>query len=162
MPGPTQSDPPEKYFDDFSLGDTVITRGRTLGIGDITLFAGLTGDYYPLHIDEEFAKASRFGTRIAHGPLTFSIAVGLVGMTAFYGDSITALIEIQQLRALKPVIAGDTVKVHATVADLTSGKNPKYGTISVDYSVLNQREEQVMSFRQVMLARRRSTSEAKS
>ena len=85
------NDPQEKTFEDFALGDVVITRGRTVDIGDISLFSGLTGDHYPLHTDEEYGKSTRFGTRIAHGPLTFALAVGLVGMSGFYGNAITAL-----------------------------------------------------------------------
>jgi len=160
MPGRIWNDPQDKTFDDFALGDVVITRGRTVDIGDLTVFSGLTGDHYPLHVDEEAAKATRFGTRIAHGPLTFALAVGLVGMSGFYGNAITALVEIRSLRALKPVIPGDTLKVHAEVAELTAGTNPKYGTIHVNYSVRNQREEEVMVFLQIMLARRRVQTEA--
>jgi 3-hydroxybutyryl-CoA dehydratase len=155
MPGRIWNDPQDKSFDDFALGDVVITRGRTVDIGDLTVFSGLTGDHYPLHVDEEAAKATRFGTRIAHGPLTFALAVGLVGMSGFYGNAITALIEIRSLRALKPVIPGDTLKVHAEVVELAAGTNPKYGTVHVNYSVRNQREEEVMVFLQIMLARRR-------
>ena len=133
----------------------MVTRGRTIDTGAITNFAELTGDYYPLHIDEEHAKQTRFGTRIAHGPFTFTIAVGLVGLSGFYGDAITALIEIRSLRATKPVIAGDTLTVRATVIELTAGDNPKYGTLGVEYSVRNQRDEEVMIFQQYMLAKRR-------
>jgi 3-hydroxybutyryl-CoA dehydratase len=148
-------DPQEKTFDDFELNDAVITRGRTVDVGDISLFAGLTGDHYPLHVDEEFGKGTRFGTRIAHGPLTFAIAVGLVGMSGFYGNAIVALVEIKSLRALKPVKPGDTLKVRATVVELSEGSNPKYGTLHVNYSVINQHEEEVMTHLQIMLARRR-------
>jgi acyl dehydratase len=149
------NDPQDKTFDDFAVGDVVITRGRTVDIGDLTVFSGLTGDHYPLHTDEAYAAGTRFGTRIAHGPLTFAFAVGLVGMSGFYGNAITALVEVQRLRALKPVVPGDTLKVRGTVVELTSGANPKYGTVHVNYSVLNQREEEVMNFLQIMLARRR-------
>lgn len=147
-------DPTAKTFTDFSLGDLMITRGRTVDTCDLTTFSGLTGDHYPLHTDEEHCKKNRFGTRIAHGPLTFSLAVGLVGLSNFYGDAIVALLEIQSLRALKPVIVGDTICVHAGIVELSEGKNPKYGQISVEYSVRNQREEEVMNFTQVMLTRR--------
>lgn len=155
MPGRVWNDPQDKTFDDFALGDVVITRGRTVDIGDLTVFAGLTGDHYPLHVDEEAARATRFGTRIAHGPLTFALAVGLVGMSGFYGNAITALVELRNLRALKPVIPGDTLRVHAEVVELAAGTNPRYGTVHVNYSVRNQREEEVMVFLQIMLARRR-------
>jgi 3-hydroxybutyryl-CoA dehydratase len=149
------NDPQDKTFEDFVVGEVVITRGRTVDIGDLTAFSGLTGDHYPLHVDEEHCKTTRFGTRIAHGPLTFALAVGLVGMSGFYGNAITALVEIKTLKALKPVIAGDTLKVHAKVIELTAGSNPKYGTVQVNYSVRNQRDEEVMVFVQIMLARRR-------
>ena len=148
------TDPPSKSFEDFALGDVVMTRGRTIDIGDISAFAQLTGDWYPLHIDEDFGKASRFKTRIAHGPFTFTIAVGLVGISNFYGDAITALVEVQSLRATRPMLAGDTLRVRAEVVELTPGDNPKYGRIGVAYSVRNQRDEEVMNFLQIMLARR--------
>ncbi len=155
MAGRIFKDPLDKYYDDFEPGDTVITRGRTVDVGDLSFFAGLTGDHYPLHVDEVFCKSTRFGTRIAHGPLTFALAVGLVGLSGFYGNAITALVEIKSLRALRPVIPGDTLKVQAEVVELTAGQNPKYGTLNVNYSVRNQREEEVMTFLQIMLARRR-------
>jgi 3-hydroxybutyryl-CoA dehydratase len=155
MGGPPWSDPQDRFFEDFAAGDTVLTRGRTIDIGDLTAFAGLTGDHYPLHTDEEFSKGTRFGTRIAHGPLTFAIAVGLVGMSGFYGNAVVALLEVRSLRALKPVIPGDTLKVHAEVTEVAAGENPRYGSITVNYSVRNQRGEEVMTFLQSMLARRR-------
>jgi acyl dehydratase len=155
MPGRMWNDPLERTYEDFALGDTVITRGRTVDIGDISMFSGLTGDHYPLHTDEEYGKSTRFGTRIAHGPLTFALAVGLVAMSGFYGNAITELVEVKSLRALKPVIPGDTLKVHAEVVELSAGHNPKYGTLHVNYSVRNQREDEVMAFLQIMLARRR-------
>lgn len=160
MTGRIWKDPQDKSFEDFAQGDVVITRGRTVDVGDLTMFAGLTGDHYPLHVDEEFGKQTRFETRIAHGPLTFAIAVGLVGMSGFYGNAIVALVEIRSLRSLKPVKPGDTVRVHAEVVALAAGDNPKYGSIHVNYSVRNQREEEVMTFLQIMLARRRSTEGA--
>lgn len=152
----TWSDPQDRFFEDFKVGDAVVTRGRTVDVSDLTTFAGLTGDHYPLHTDEEYAKTTRFGTRIAHGPLTFAIAVGLVAMSGFYGNAIVALLEIRSLRALKPVIPGDTLRVHARVVEATLGDKPRYGSITVNYSVRNQRGEEVMDFLQSMLAKRRA------
>src|SRR5258706_1870682 len=104
MPGRICNDPQEKTFEDFALGDVVITRGRTVDIGDISLFSGLTGDHYPLHTDEEYSKSTRFGTRIAHGHLTFALAVGLVGMIGFFANAITALVDVTIMHALKSTI----------------------------------------------------------
>ena len=147
-------DPEPKWFEDFQLGDTMTTRGRTVDIGDITVFAGLTGDHYQLHTDAAFMEKNRFGQRIAHGPLTFTLAVGLVGLSGFYGDSIAALIEITSLKAMKPVFPGDTIHVVATIA-VHDASGPKYGTLGVNYSVRNQAGEEVLSFLQTMLAQRK-------
>ena len=147
-------DPEPKWFEDFEPGDVMTTRGRTVDIGDITNYAGLTGDHYQLHTDAAFMENSRFGQRIAHGPLTFSLAVGLVGLSGFYGDAIIALLEITGLKATKPVFAGDTLHVVATVTR-HDASGPKFGTLGVTYSVRNQRDEEVMTFLQTMLAKRR-------
>ncbi len=154
MAGRMFTDPQEKWFEDFELGDCMITRGRTVDIGDITNFAGLTGDHYQLHTDAAFMEKGRFGQRIAHGPLTFSLAVGLVGGSGFYGDAIAALVEITGLKATKPVFSGDTVNVIAEVTALDAS-GAKYGTIAVSYTVKNQNGEDVMTFLQTMLAKRR-------
>jgi 3-hydroxybutyryl-CoA dehydratase len=154
MTGRAFTDPQAKHFEDFELGDTMTTRGRTVDIGDITTFAGLTGDHYQLHTDAAFMEASRFGQRIAHGPLTFALAVGLVGGSGFYGDAIAALVEITGLKATKPVFAGDTLQVIAEVTGVEA-TGTKYGTLAVSYSVRNQSGEEVMTFLQTMLVKRR-------
>jgi len=151
--------PPERAFEDFSVGDVIITAGRTVDTADINQFAGLTGDHYPLHVDETYAETTRFGTRIAHGPLTFSIAVGLVGLSGWYGTCIEALLECRSMRATAPVRSGDTVRVRATVIEIEDHRSPRHGVLHVDYEVLNQKDESVMNFRWIMLARRRTLLE---
>jgi acyl dehydratase len=142
-------------FEDYFVGQRVVTRGRTIEMADILQFAGLTGDHYPLHTDEEFAAGTQFGTRIAHGPLTYAMAVGLIALSNFYGDAVMAMRECQSLRAHRPVFPGDTVHVEATVASVRPSKRPDAGVMSVDYSVVNQRSEQVMTFTMVLQVRRR-------
>jgi acyl dehydratase len=143
-----------RTFDDFAVGDSVVTAGRTVDIGDIIAFAGLTGDHYALHTDEEYCRSTQFGGRIAHGPLTYGFAVGLVGLSGFLGDAIIAFVETQGLRALAPVYPGDTLRVRAEVVETVPGHKPHYGTLHIDYSVLNQKDEEVMRFRFVLRARR--------
>lgn len=148
------SDPARKHFEDFLPGDRMISRGRTIGIGDITSFAGLTGNYYPLHTDAALMESSKFGQRVCHGSLTYSIAVGLIALSGFYGDAIRALVEVTSIKASRPVFADDTLKVVAVVVT-TQAETAGSGTLSVAYSVRNQRDEEVMTFLQTMLARRR-------
>jgi 3-hydroxybutyryl-CoA dehydratase len=59
-----------KYFEDFIVGETFTTPGRTVTDADVTYFAGVSGDFYSLHADEEFAKRNILHKRIAHGVLT--------------------------------------------------------------------------------------------
>lgn len=151
-------DPFDRYFDDFEVGDEVITRGRTVDAGDITLFAGLTGDYYPLHVDEEYARSTQFGTRIAHGPLTFTLAVGLVGMSGFLGNAVIALLGIDGMRAKKPVKAGDTVHVVGTVTSAVANESGRTGAVTIGYSVRNQHDDEVMFFEHKSLMRCRQES----
>jgi acyl dehydratase len=153
-PAPSPFNRLRHTFDDFAVGDEVLTAGRTVDIGDITTFAGLTGDHYPLHTDEEYCRGTRFGGRIAHGPLTYGFAVGLVALSGFLGDAIVAFLECQGLRALAPVRPGDTVRVRAVVAATEPGRKPHQGTLRIDYTVINQKDEEVMQFRMVLLARR--------
>lgn len=149
---------PGKAFEDFKPGETIVSPGRTIEAADINLFAGLTGDFYPLHVDEVAARATRFGGRIAHGPLTFAMAVGLVGLSNYLGDAIEALLEVQSIRAKKPVRAGDTIRVHVEVLRCEEGSKPRYGTLHFGYSVRNQDDDEVMTCVMVMLARRREVA----
>jgi 3-hydroxybutyryl-CoA dehydratase len=147
--------PDDTAFEDFFVGREVRTAGRTIEMSDILTFAGLTGDHYRLHTDEEFAATTQFGSRIAHGPLTYAMAVGLIALSNFYGDAVIAMRECQELRALRPVFPGDTIHVDATVVSAEPSKRPEAGIVTVGYSVVNQKAEQVMTFRMVLLVRRR-------
>ncbi|MGQ0626253.1 MAG: MaoC/PaaZ C-terminal domain-containing protein [Sporichthyaceae bacterium] len=151
--------PPARAFEDYEVGEAILTGGRTVDQADINLFAGLTGDNYPLHVNAMWAEQGRFGERIAHGPLTFSVAVGLVALSGWYGDCIEALLECRTMRATAPVRSGDTLRVRATVLETADHKSPKYGVLHVGYDVINQKDESVMNFHWVMLARRRTPLE---
>jgi 3-hydroxybutyryl-CoA dehydratase len=153
------STPLDRRFEDFPIGTVCVTGGRTIDIGDISLFAGLTGDHYPLHTDEQYAATTQFGGRIAHGPLTFSVAVGQVALSGFLGEAIVALQEVASIRALRPVRPGDTVHVRAEVVASDPARRPEQGILTFDYAVINQHDETVMTVRMVMLAKRRHSTD---
>ena len=113
-----QAEKQGRAFEDFALGEIVVTDGRTIDVSDISAFAGLTGDFYPLHVDEEYARKTPFGGRIAHGPLTFSISSGLMYQSGYYGMAIQNMLECQSMRALLPVRPGDTLRVRAEIVGL--------------------------------------------
>ena len=147
-----------EYFEDYEIGDRFTTTGRTVEVADILTFAGLTGDHYPLHVDEEYARTTQFNGRIAHGLLTFSMAVGLVALSGTYGTSVEALLGCDDLRALRPVRPGDTVRVNVEIIGAQASSKPEFGKISLAYDVVNQREETVMTFMWKVLVRRQTKS----
>lgn len=146
-------------FEDYEIGDRFTTLGRTIEIADILTFAGLTGDYYPLHVDEEYARTTQFNGRIAQGPLTFSMAVGLVALSGSYGTSVEALLGCDDLRALRPVRPGDTLRVRVEIVGAEASSKPEFGKISLAYDVVNQDNETVMTFTWNVLVRRQVKSE---
>lgn len=143
------------FFEDYTVGDKFVSPARTITESDIVGFACLTGDFYPLHINEEYAKTTPFGTRIAHGPLVFSIAVGLVFQSAAYTDSVIAFLGANNLKALAPVRAGDTVRVEVEVTDTRETKKADRGVVTLNYAIMNQRDEQVMTLDFILMMKRK-------
>ncbi len=95
----------------FRVGDTA-SFSKTITEADLVLFAGVSGDTNPLHLDAEYAKATRFGARIAHGMLTASLISAVLG-TRLPGPGGIYL--SQTLKFLKPVFVGDTITATVTI-----------------------------------------------
>jgi acyl dehydratase len=142
-----------RSYADFAVGTVVRTRGRTVTEADIQQHAGLTWDVHPLHTDEEWAKQTRFGTRVAHGPLVYTMSIGLMPID-WFGDAIVAFLGVEDMRHTAPVVPGDTIEVEATVADARPSSAGDTGIVKIDYLTSNQRGETVLEFRAVFLMRR--------
>jgi 3-hydroxybutyryl-CoA dehydratase len=142
-----------RSFADFAPGTAVETRARTVTEADVVGFAGLTWDFYPLHTDEEFAKATRFGTRIAHGPLVYSMSIGIMPID-FFGDAIIAFAGVEDLKHRAPVFIGDTIDVTATVVGAEPTSRGDAGIVRLEYVTRNQRREEVLKMTAVFLMRR--------
>ena len=124
-------------IDQLSVGDAVESR-KTISESDVYLFAGVTGDFNPLHVDAEYAKASPFGARVAHGPLTFSLCAGLLGMEM---PGLGTVAVSNQVTYEAPVFIGDTIAVRVEVAELDPERNR--ATMAVTWR--NQEGTQVAS-----------------
>jgi 3-hydroxybutyryl-CoA dehydratase len=129
--------PRGKYFEEFEIGNEVISPARTITEADVVMFAGLTGDYNQLHTDEEFAKTTPFGRRIAHGLLVLSYAVGLLGRLGFIEGTALAFRELSW-KFSQPVFMGDTVHVKARCRELKPMARLGGGLVIFDLSVVNQ------------------------
>lgn len=139
------------YFDDFQLGDRFQSPGHTLGEAHFLLFAGLTGDNHPIHYDEDYARRSRFGARVAHGLLVMAMsALGATALSQRLEASMIAFVE-QGCQFRKPVLLGDTVRATFEVAALER-KGDK-GVLRLRITLLNQRGEEVLGGHHVYLLR---------
>lgn len=141
------------YFEDYELGGVRETGGRTITETDIVIHAGQTGDFFPQHMDEEFAKTTQFGKRIAHGTLTFSIAVG---MTAGLVNPVAFSYGYEHLRFVRPVFIGDTIHVKVTIKEKRDNpKHPERGFVTEAVEVVKQTGETVMVCEHILSCERK-------
>lgn len=128
-----------RYYRDFQVGDRLMTRGRTVTEADIVMYAALSGDWYPLHVDAEYAKRTPFGERVAHGLLIVSMAFGLMPLSDI---AILAVSEIEKIKFHSPSRIGDTVRVEMEILE-KSEKDQNKGLITAMIIISNQRKEKV-------------------
>lgn len=128
------------YYDDFTVGQEWLSPGRTITEADVVSFAGLTGDYNPIHTDEEFAKTTVFGGRILHGPAGFAIATGLESRLGIKEGTAIAFLGMDWNLKL-PIHIGDTIYVRESVGSMRESKKPTQGLVFFDVAIVNQRGE---------------------
>lgn len=133
--------------------DRLVSTGITITEAHLVTWAGLTGDIVQFHLDASFAASTPFGERIAHGPLTLSLALGLITQTGYMRE-VVAWLGLDEVRASRPVLLGDSIRAEATVLEARPTSKPGNGVWTLGYCVLNQRDEAVMTFRSSFLVRR--------
>ncbi len=136
----------QKYGADFPIGYAFQTQAITVTETHIVNWAGLTMDFYPLHMDQEYAAQSPFKERIAHGPLVFGMAVGLVALSGEGGDAALAWLGVDDMKMSAPVKIGDTIHVFVQVISAENTSKPGRSVHTWRYHVKNQRDEEVMAF----------------
>lgn len=145
----------QKYWEDFEVGWSFKTMSVTVTETHIVNWACLTGDFYMLHMDAEYASKTVFGERVAHGPLIFGMSVGMVAMANVEGKAVSAWMGDDNMRMLGPVRIGDTITVEVTVVDRQETKKPHQGLQTWRYSIKNQRDEVVMTHDMKFMMHRR-------
>lgn len=148
--------PRGKYFQDFQVGQEIISAGRTITDADIVNFAGLTWDTNPMHTDAEYGKTTMFGERIAHGMLGLSYAIGLIWQLGILEGTVIAFRELE-MKFKGPLKIGDTMRVVAQVKE-TKPIRSAGGIVIIELRVLNQRDETLYQGNMTVLVKGRDAS----
>lgn len=146
-----------KDLKEMRVGDTFKTAARTVTETDIVLFAGLTGDYHPAHTDDEYAKKmSLFRKRVAHGFLVLSICNGLLVRSGVIDMEVKGLLlGINNVKFLKPVSIGDTIRVEYQLVEKRQSKTyPDMDIITLKGTCINQSDETVMTYEHIIMLER--------
>lgn len=140
-----------RYYDELSLGDTQLTRGRTITEADVVTWCAFTGDWFVLHSDKEYAERSMFGQRVAPGMMVLAISGGLgvppdsTAILANYGTD--------RLRYPRPTFIGDTIHLEMEVV-AKEARDERSGIVDLRWNVVNQNGETVAASRlRVLMAR---------
>lgn len=144
-------------FEQFNLGDTFVSQGRTVTEADVVAFAGLSGDFNPLHTDAVFAAETPATQRIAHGMLIAAMATGMANWTGIFQGTTIALME-QTIRYKGMVKFGDTVHLELKVAEKKETSKSDRGIVFFDVQVVNQDGQAVMEGPWTLMMRRQAAT----
>jgi acyl dehydratase len=144
-----------RFWEEFSVGEVLVTGRRTIDGGDVSRYAGLSGDFNPLHVDAEYAKSTPFGERVAHGILTLAVSHGQQNLGGWFEGTTLALLGLDRLRFAAPVKFGDTVRTELTVKATRPSSKSDRGVVTFDVVVKNQRGESVCAYEESVLMRRK-------
>ena len=144
------------FFEEYEIGSTRTSTGRTITEADIITHAGQTGDFYPHHMDAEWCKTQPFGARMAHGTLVFSVSVGM--LAGEINESAMSY-GYDKVRFIAPVFIGDTITSKAEIlAKRDHAKKPQeFGMVDEQVTVTNQRGETVVAFIHLYLVNRKKS-----
>lgn len=125
------------YFEEINIGDVYRSPGRTITETDVVMFAAMSGDYSQLHTNEEYAKNTIYGQRIAHGALGFCIATGLYSRFGIFDGTSMGFIGMEW-RFVKPIFIGDTIHIVMTITGKRETSKKDRGIIERTIKMYNQ------------------------
>lgn len=133
----------ERPYEQIEIGETA-SISKMISEADVVNFAGIIGDFNPIHVNPEYAKTTMFGERIAHGMLTASFISTLVGCLI---PGKNALYLSQEVKFVKPVKIGDTITATAEVIEKIDAKR----RVIMSTTITNQRGEVVVAGKAVTM-----------
>ena len=143
------------FFEDFEVGQSFESGGRTITETDLTFFSMLSGDWNPIHADAEFAKTTRYGQRVVHGTLGIAIATGMLHEVGIFHESAVAMMSLNQWKFVAPILVGDTLHLRLEITELDPGKSERVGRLGRRFVMLNQRDEIVQDGLSDLLIKKR-------
>src|SRR5687768_14633031 len=144
------------YWEDFKIGDVFESPSRTITEADVVNFAAFSGDWNPIHCDEEFAKKTPFGKRIAHGLLGLTVASGLGERERILEGTIIAFMAMEW-KFVQPIFINDTIRQKRTVLEKTESRDTSRGVMKWKVEILNQKNEVVQEGIRTVMVRRKNS-----
>jgi acyl dehydratase len=132
-----------RTFDEFVIGEEIISGARTVTEADVVNFACLSGDFHPEHMNEDYSKKGPLGGRIAHGLLLMSMATGLLNQTGAFEGTTIAVLEIR-VRFVKAVKFGDTIRAVQKIVHKKETSKTDRGVLTSRVTMLNQDDQTVL------------------
>jgi len=147
--------PRGKYFEDFEIGEELVTPARTITSTDIVNFACISGDFNEIHVNHEYCKTTPFGEPIAHAPLIYAIMGGLQYASGINDGTLLALLGIDNWRLINPVKHGDTIRMHSKVIDKKETSKPDRGVVTFQRRCIKQDGTVAQEMKATLMYRRR-------
>ena len=144
----------EQYFEDYEIGSSRTSFGRTITETDFVVHAGHTGDFFPHHMDAQWCAGQEIGQRIAHGTLVFSVGIGLTATTI---NPHAMSYGYDRLRFIRPVFIGDTITTITTITGKRDHpKRATHGVVTEGVDIRNQHGQTVLACEHLYLVARRT------
>jgi len=144
------------FYEDFHVGQVFESPGRTVTDTDLSMFCMLSGDWHPVHSDEEYAKSTQFGRRIVGGVFGIALVTGAMSRWGIFDDSVIAMLSIDDWRFHAPIFIGDTLMVTMTITEKRLTSSGQLGVIDRRFEISNQSDALVQEGRSACLIKLRA------
>jgi len=146
------------YLEDFVVGQSFVSSGRTVTEADLTFFNMLSGDWNPIHADAVFAAGTRFGERIVAGAFGIALLTGFMHQMGIFDGSAVAMLSLDDWRFRLPITVGSTLRLHLTITEVQEvqqGKSGRTGRLGRHLQLLDGKDRVIQDGHSPLLILRR-------
>ena len=145
-----------KFYEEFNVGEKYTSPGKTVTDTHITLMVGLTGYNEPYFLDEEAAKKTMFGGRVAPGRMIVFLMGALAEQTGVFHETALAMVGLDKIKIKSPLRAGDTIRVVVEIVEKKETSRPDRGIVVHKETCYNQRDEAIAEVEVTHLVKRKA------